>query len=120
MDHRTRNLFAIVLVALLAVSGGAALILGATDVTGPAAPNGTVTADGVVVAVDSAGLGDVRGFTLREAGGALLACRLQLADQTTFAPGHLAEHQATAAPVRVWYRPDGSTLIAVRIEDLPQ
>jgi hypothetical protein len=120
MDRRTRNLFAVVLVVVIAITGGAALILGATGGSAPAAPTGTTSADGVVVAVDAAGLGDVHGFTLRETGGSLLDFRLALADPTRFPPGHLAEHQATAEPVRVWYRTDGPTRIAVRIDDLPR
>ena len=120
MDRRTRDLFAIVLVVLIAVTGGAALILGVAGGSAPGAPLGTTSADGVVVAVDAAGLGDVRGFTLREDGGSLLGFRLELADPTHFPPGHLAEHQATAEPVRVWYRMDGSALVAVRIDDLPR
>ena len=34
-----------------------------------------------------------------------------------FPPGHLAEHQATAAPVRVWYRMRGDERYALRLED---
>ena len=34
-----------------------------------------------------------------------------------FPPGHLVEHQATAQPVRVWYRTEGDAKVAVRLED---
>ena len=82
----------------------------------------TSEAIGVVVAVDSAGgLGDVRGFTLRLAGGVLLTFSLRdLQNGTEFPPGHLAEHQATAAPVRVLYRMEGSERLAINLEDAPR
>ena len=109
MDPRTRNLFAAALVLIIALAGGAALLLGGSaGATGPGssgAPPGTTEVVGVIVAVDSAGLGTVNGFTLRESGGALDTFGLAaLENGTQFPPGHLAEHQATAQPVRVWYR----------------
>ena len=81
-------------------------------------PSGTSVATGVVVAVDSRGLGDVRGFTLREPGGTLVEFSLRaLENGTAFAPGHLAEHQATAQPVRVEWRMDGTERLAIRLDD---
>jgi hypothetical protein len=81
-------------------------------------PSGTSVATGIVVAVDSHGLGDVRGFTLREPGGNLLEFSLRaLQNGTQFAPGHLAEHQATAQPVRVEYRMEGTERLAIRLDD---
>jgi hydrogenase maturation factor HypF (carbamoyltransferase family) len=81
----------------------------------------TSEATGVVVAVDSpGGLGDVRGFTLRVAGGELLTFSLRaLENAAEFPPGHLSEHQATAAPVRVVYRMEGSERLAIHLEDAP-
>jgi hypothetical protein len=84
-------------------------------------PTGAGEVTGVVVAVDSRGLGDVRGFTLRVPGGELLDFDLRaLENGTAFPPGHLAEHQATAAPVRVTFRMDGTTRLAIRLEDAPR
>jgi hypothetical protein len=85
-------------------------------------PSDTSEATGVVVAVDSTGgLGDVRGFTLRLAGGELLTFSLRgLQNGTEFPPGHLAEHQATAAPIRVLYRTEGSERLAIDLEDAPR
>ena len=34
-----------------------------------------------------------------------------------FPPGHLAEHQALASPIRVWYRTEDDALVAFRLED---
>ena len=118
MDRRTRNLFALVLVAVLAVTAGAALLLSETSLLDPDGPPGPPSVEGVIVSVDSAGLGDVRGFTLRQAGGETLDFHLgELENPTEFPPGHLAEHQATAEPVRVWYRLEGAERFAVRLED---
>jgi hypothetical protein len=111
-----RRTYRIVLLAALVVAavGVAALMSRSTA--------GTAEVTGVVVAIDSpGGLGDVRGFTLRVAGGELLTFSLRaLSNATEFPPGHLAEHQATAAPVRVTYRTDGSERLAIRLEDAPR
>ena len=40
-----------------------------------------------------------------------------LENGTEFPPGHLVEHQATAQPVRVWYRTENGARVAVRLED---
>lgn len=121
MDRRTRNLFALLFVAIVVVTGGAALLLSETSTPNPDAPPGTTAVVGVIVGVDSQGLGDVRGFTLRREGGELLEFDLsELESGTEFPVGHLAEHQATASPVRVWYRDDGGALLAIRLEDAPR
>jgi hypothetical protein len=120
VDRRTRNLFAVALVVVIVMTGGAALILGGTPSPGGTAspPAGTVEVVGVIVAVDARGLDDVRGFTLRREGGEQMAFSLaDLENGTEFPPGHLAEHQATAEPVRVWYRDAGDERLAIRLED---
>ena len=74
---------------------------------------------GVVVAVDSAGLSDVRSFSLRTDSG--FAIELQLADPlenaTEFPLGHLGEHLASSELVRVWFREEAGDRVAYRIED---
>jgi len=73
---------------------------------------------GVVLKVDSAGLDKVSGFTLRtDAGQTLVLSIGVLENGAQFPPGHLAEHLATAAPVRVWFRDENGTLVVYRIED---
>jgi hypothetical protein len=117
MDRRTRNLFALVLVTVLALTGGAALILGASP-DDAMVPAGTEEATGVVVAVESSGLTDVRAFTLRAPTGHLIPFRLDdFYSGPGFPPSHLIEHQVTAEPVRVWYRVENGVRQAVRIED---
>ena len=118
MDRRTRNLFAAVLVVVLAVTGGAALLLSDTTLLDPDGPTDTTRVEGVIVAVDSGGLDDVRGFTLRRPGGETLEFTLgELENEVEFPPGHLAEHQVTAEPVAVTYRMEGTERFAVRLED---
>jgi hypothetical protein len=72
---------------------------------------------GVVVGVDSAGLGDVRGFTLRTSDGTFALTLGPLENATEFSPGHLTEHMASSEPVRAYFRLDGSEAIVYRLED---
>jgi hypothetical protein len=44
----------------------------------------------------------------------------RLENGTAFPPGHLAEHQATAEPVRVWYSDEAGTRYAIRVDDAPR
>jgi hypothetical protein len=73
---------------------------------------------GVVIAVDSAGLADVRSFTLRTGGGWAFEFKVgQLENGAEFPPGHLGEHLASSEPIRVWFREEGGGRVAYRIED---
>jgi hypothetical protein len=120
MDRRTRNLFAIALVLVVAVTGGAAILLSGTgtDLTGGSADAPSEV--GVIVGVESEGLDKVRGFTLRTADGSTVAFAIgALENAAAFPPGHLVEHQATAQLVRVWYRTQNGTRVAIRLEDAP-
>ena len=74
--------------------------------------------DGDVIAVDSAGLTDVRRFTLRTFGQATVDFKLgPLENATEFSPSHLAEHMATSIPVRVYFRVENGERVAYRLED---
>jgi len=118
VDRQTRNLFALLLVVIVAVTGGAALLLSDTSIVDPDGPPAVTTVEGVVVAVESAGLTDVRGFTLRTEAGETIEFRLgELENAVEFPPSHLAAHQVDAYPVRVWYRMEGEERFAVRLED---
>ncbi len=118
MDRRTRNLFALVLVAVIAVTGAAAFLLGGTSLKDPTAPVNAQAVVGVIVRVDSSGLDRVNGFTLRTTDqGSLVFTIGDLENGAEFPPGHLVEHQATAQPVRVWYRTEGEVKVAIRLED---
>lgn len=121
MDRGTRRLFALLFGAIVIVTAIAAIIL---SVTGPAEQgpsDETIDAVGVVVAVDGRALDDIEGFTLRIDGGASIEFSLsELENGADFPPAHLAEHQATAAQVRAWYKPDQDENLAIRLEDAEQ
>jgi hypothetical protein len=119
MDRTTRNLFAVVIVVVIVVTGGAALVLTGGSVDQRHQPVGPDAVTGVIVAVDGEGISSVRGFTLRRPDGELLAFSLaELADPSTFPPGHLIEHQATADPVLVRFRVDDGVRYAITLEDV--
>jgi hypothetical protein len=117
MDRRTRALFALALIALVAVAGGVALLSGGGR-AGPSGPDESVR--GVIVGIESEGLDRIRSFELRTDDGQTLAFDIGVLETAgAFPPGHLAEHQATAQPVRVWYVRKGDAKVAVRLEDAP-
>jgi hypothetical protein len=119
VDRRTRNLFALVFGALVVVTGAAALLLGGT--AGKTSPPADATAVvGVITGVESSGLDKVTGFTLHTTDqGSIVFVIGALENGAQFPPGHLVEHQATAAPVRVWYRTQDGAKVAIRLEDAP-
>ena len=98
----------------------ATILLGACSIDPGPSPSFASPIDGVVVAVDSAGLGNIKGFTLRLPGGATIDMTIgTLENATQFAPGHLAEHEATGTSVRVYFVRDGALLVVYRLEDAP-
>jgi hypothetical protein len=119
VDRRTRNVFALVFGALIVVTAATALLLGGSKAD-PGPPADALTAVGVIVGVDSAGLDKVNGFTLRTTDQGSLDFRIGVLENgAQFPPGHLVEHQASAQPVRVWYQTDGGARVAIRLEDAP-
>jgi hypothetical protein len=96
----------------------AASIAAAASAT-PAAAIGSPV-DGVLTHIDAAGLSRVTGFTLRLATGREITFRIGVLENgDQFPPGHLAEHLATSAPIRVYFRADGPDLVVYRLEDAP-
>jgi hypothetical protein len=80
-------------------------------------PSGSYV-DGVVVRVVSTGLSKVSSFDLRAGDGSIYTFQLGLLENgAVFPPGHLTEHQATAAPVRVYFSLVDQVLYAIRLED---
>ena len=119
MDRRTRDLLLLVLAGLIVLTGAAAMLLGGTSVREPDGPPGAQSMVGVVVGVEAAGLARVRGFTLRTDTGESVAFVIgDLQNGAEFPPGHLVEHQATAQRIRVWYRTEDATKVAVRLADV--
>jgi hypothetical protein len=121
VDRRTRILFAGLLVAIVVATVVTALVLSEPPTEVNPSPSGQLQEMvGVVVAVESEGLADVQGFTLRRSGGELVEFSLDaLENGMEFPPGHLSEHQATAEPVRVWFRTESGEMFAIRLEDAP-
>ena len=78
------------------------------------------TETGIVIAVDSSGLTNVRGFSIRTNEGLTLVFRIGVLENgAQFPPGHLLEHAATGVKVVVTYRRENGDLVAIRIEDAP-
>ena len=104
------------------MTGAAAFLLGGSGDPRPGrAGRARRPSIGVIVGVDSAGLDRVNGLHLRTTDQGTLAFTLgDLENGAEFPPGHLVEHQATAQPVRVWYRTEGGERVAVRLEDAPE
>jgi hypothetical protein len=120
VDRGTRTLFAILLGAIIIATAVAALLLGDPGTNGTIPPDAQQMT-GVVVAIDSAGLGDVRSFVLRRPGGELVEFSLrEFGSGSQFPPGHLAEHQATSQPITVTFRMDGDEHLALSLEDAPR
>lgn len=98
----------------LAIAVVAAFAVVATSLGKPTAR----TEVGVVVSVDSVSLTEVHGFAIRTTDGRTVEFRVgQLENGTEFPPGHLGEHQATAAPIQVTYRDEQGEHVAIRLDD---
>jgi hypothetical protein len=98
-----------------------ALALGAAACDGGGGASGAQEAVGIVTSVEGSSPAQVNRFTLRTADGAVLTFeigRLE-AGGDSFPASHLREHLATAEPVRVAYRSEGGSLVAVRLRDGP-
>ena len=104
-------------IALLVV---AAFTMGAcaNQPSAAASPEPTSPVQGIIVAVQATSLTDVQRFTLRTPAGAAIEFKLgALENPTDFPPGHLAEHQATSAPVLVYFRLENGERVVYRLED---
>jgi hypothetical protein len=116
VDRGTFRLFVVALAVVVIAVALAATIFGGSA-RDPGAPQGD-QAVGIVTSIDSEGLTNVRSFTLRTQDGRDETFAIgTLENGAEFPPGHLAEHQALGSPIRVWYRTDGDTKIAFRLED---
>jgi hypothetical protein len=118
VDPRTRNLFVLALVAIVVMTGAAAVLLGGTGRPDASPPSDAQQMVGVIVGVQATSLTDVQGFTLRTTdGGSVQFAIGNLENGAQFPPGHLVEHQSTAQPIRVWYRTQDGVKVAIRLED---
>jgi hypothetical protein len=106
---------AIAIVVIVAGYGLLRMFRGGSELT-PLTPISTV--EGVVVRVDSAGLGQVKGFDLRLRNGATVGLTIgTLENAAEFPPSHLAEHQVSSEPVRAFYRLEEEIMVVYRLED---
>lgn len=102
-------------IAVVLVIAGTRPPAGSPDASGLVSP-----VDGVVVAVDSAGLGQVRDFVLRLPDASTITFTLgPLENATEFSPSHLTEHLASSEPIRVSFRLENGSPVAYRLEDAP-
>jgi hypothetical protein len=120
---------AVVLGLVVAACGGAADTPPVAAFTPPPRGSASATAAaseevprspvaGNVTSIDSTGLTEVKGFTLRTVGGEDLAFVIgTLENGDEFPPGHLAEHMAAAAPIYVYFRVENGVLVVYRLED---
>ncbi len=118
MDRTTRRLFVAALAVLVTAVGVVAFVSGGAGSPATTVPPDAQEAVGVVTSIESEGLADVRGFTLRQRDGAELEFTIgRLENGAEFPPGHLAEHQATVTAIRVFYRDEGDARVVFRMED---
>jgi hypothetical protein len=104
------------LAVIVGVVAVVATLAGGTTVD-PEAPQGEQVV-GVVTDIQSEGLTDVRAFALRSEDGRDLDFRIGVLENgAEFPPGHLGEHQTLRTLIRVWYRTEGTELVAFRLED---
>lgn len=82
------------------------------------APPPTSPVVGVVIAVDSPSLGQVKGFVLRLPDASTVTLTMgPLENATQFSPSHLTEHMATSQPVRAFFVLDDGVPVVYRLED---
>ena len=118
MDRGTFRIFVVALALIVVAVAVAAAVFGGTAGNSAAPPGEQVV--GIVSSIDSEGLTNVRGFTLLTPDGRELEFTIgTLENGAQFPPGHLAEHQALASPIRVSYRTEDGALVAFRLEDSP-
>ncbi|HUG30624.1 MAG TPA: hypothetical protein VMQ65_08965 [Candidatus Limnocylindria bacterium] len=119
-----RPAFAIRWLPTLGILAGLAVIFVIAGLQPPGSPGASVRAsspvDGVVVAVESEGLGQVQGFVLRLPDSSTITFTLgPLENASEFSPSHLSEHFATSEPIRAYFRLENGSPVAYRLEDAP-
>jgi hypothetical protein len=73
---------------------------------------------GLIGSIDSTGLDQVHGFTLRASNGQTFTFVIGVLENgAEFPPGHLAEHLAAADPILVFFRVEDGKLVVYRLED---
>ena len=118
-----RPAFAIRWLPTLGIIAGIVLVFVIAGLQPPGNPGASVPASpvvGVVVAVESEGLGQVKSFVLRLPDSSTITFTLgPLENAGEFSPSHLTEHMATSEPIRAHFRLENGTPVAYRLEDAP-
>lgn len=113
-----RFLPTLLVIVVLAVVGyvGFRAVTQEPEATPGVLPPSPVT--GIVIAVDSQGLGQVRAFAIKLADGSAFDLTLgPLENATEFSLAHLTEHMATSEPIRAFYRLEAGVPTVYRLED---
>jgi hypothetical protein len=106
----------VVAATIVAACGESGGTVGSSVGSVEAAPSSPV--EGVVIDVESAGLGEVGSFTIRTADGQQVTILMgDLENAAEFPPAHIGEHLASGEPVRVTFTMGADGPVAVRIED---
>ena len=119
-----RPAFAIRWLPTLGIIAGLLVVVAIAGLQPPGSPGASVPAsspvEGVVVAVESEGLGQVEGFVLRLQDSSTITFTLgPLENASEFSPSHVTEHFATSEPIRVYFRLENDSPVAYRLEDAP-
>ena len=124
MEPRFRNNLVLIVVLVIGLATATAIYLGGIGGIGQRDPNrppDATQAVGVIVQVQSEGLTNVRGFSLRTDSDTDMVFSLdKLQNGAQFPPGHLVEHQASSTPVRVWFTTEGGINYALWLDDAEQ
>jgi hypothetical protein len=91
-------------------------LLACSEAAGTDRPPARSELIGVVVEIESAGLGEVESFTLKQ-GTRTFEIFIDPGAAYSFPPAHLHNHLATAQPVRVEAEGRAGRLVATSIED---
>ena len=121
MEPRFRNYLVLVVVLVIGLATASAVYVSGAGRRDPNQPPNSDRIVGVVVGVDSKGLTNVIGFTLRTTADTNMVFLVDtLENGVDFPPGHLVEHQASSSPIQVWYRTENGINHALWLVDAEQ
>lgn len=121
MEPRFRNYLVLILVLFVGLATAMTVYVSGAGRRDPDSPPDGNQIVGIVVQVESEGLTDVKGFSLRaDSDNDMLFELSKLQNGAVFPPGHLTEHQASSQPIRVWFKTEGGINYALWLEDAEQ
>jgi hypothetical protein len=128
MTLRGRVLAAVTVAAVISIAGcgqggatpSATAVAGAAASQAGSSPGAArLTAVGLVMSIDSAGVTDVKSFQLRTVNGTVLEFDIVKGVDIGFPAGHLQEHRAAGEQVQVTYHVDGGRNLVDHLDDAP-